>query len=73
MTRKREPRAAAMDVDRISGMGGVGQEQTPSWTREKMRRKKFTEEVSPEVEGDSEEATTAAEDDGHDGLLDVIA
>jgi hypothetical protein len=54
-------------------MGGVGQEQTPSWTREKMRRKKFTEEVSPEVEGDSEEATTAAEDDGHDGLLDVIA
>ena len=59
-----------MDVDRISTMGGVGQEQTPSWTREKMRRKKFAEEVPPEVEG--EEATPAAEDD-HDGQLDVIA
>lgn len=62
-----------MDVDRISGMGGVGQEQTPSWTREKMRRKKFTEEVPAEVEGDPEDAAQAAEDDGHDGLLDVIA
>jgi len=62
-----------MDVDRISGMGGVGQEQTPSWTREKMRRKKFAEEVPPEVDEDPEEATLPAKDDGHDGLLDVIA
>ncbi len=61
-----------MDVDRISSMGGVGQEQTPSWTREKMRRKKFAENVEPEAE--SEEPTQAAEpDDDHDGALDVIA
>jgi hypothetical protein len=65
--------AAAMDVDRISGMGGVGQEQSPSWTREKMRRRKFVEEVPAEVEGESDEEKPAAEDDDHEGLLDVIA
>jgi hypothetical protein len=62
-----------MDVDRISGMGGVGQEQTPSWTREKMRRKKFAEQVPPEVESDTDEGKTPAQEDDHDGLLDVIA
>lgn len=62
-----------MDVDRISGMSGVGQEQTPSWTREKMRRKKFAEEVPPEVEAEPEEAIPPAKDDEHDGQLDVIA
>lgn len=60
-----------MDVDRISGIGGVGQEQTPSWTREKMRRKRFIEEVPAEV--DAEDAEPPAVDDHHDGLLDVIA
>jgi hypothetical protein len=60
-----------MDVDRISGIGGVGQEQTPSWTREKMRRKKFAEEVPAEVE--AEDGTPSAVDDDHDGQLDVIA
>jgi hypothetical protein len=64
-------RAEAMDVDRIAPMGGVGQEQDPAWTRGKMRRKKFAEEVEPEVEGEPEEAVAADED--HDGLLDVIA
>lgn len=54
-------------------MGGVGQEQSPSWTREKMRRRKFVEEVPAEVEGESDEEKPAAEDDDHDGLLDVIA
>jgi hypothetical protein len=61
-----------MDVDRISGMGGVGQEQTPSWTREKMRRKKFVEEVPAEEEDEAEEATSEP-DEGHDGTLNVIA
>jgi hypothetical protein len=59
-----------MDVDRIGAMGGVGQEANPSWTREKMRRRKFTEDVEKEVE--SEEAEAAAVDE-HDGVLDVMA
>jgi hypothetical protein len=63
-----------MDVDRIAPMGGVGQEPNPSWTREKMRRRKFAEEVDPEVEGEPEESTdTVAEDTTRDGSLDVIA
>lgn len=67
-------RAAAMDVDRIAPMGGVGQEPNPSWTREKMRRRKFAEEVDPEVQGEPEESTdTVAEDTTRDGSLDVIA
>jgi hypothetical protein len=67
-------RTAAMDVDRIAPMGGVGQEPNPSWTREKMRRRKFAEEVDPEVQGETEESTdTVVEEEGHDGLLDVIA
>jgi len=60
-----------MDVDRISAMGGVGQEQNPAWTREKMRRRKFTEDVElSEIE--QEEAGAAADED-HDGLLDMMA
>ncbi len=55
-------------------MGGVGQEPNPSWTREKMRRRKFAEEVDPEVQGEPEESTdTVAEDTTRDGSLDVIA
>ncbi|MFP5227145.1 MAG: hypothetical protein ACLGXA_05905 [Acidobacteriota bacterium] len=60
-----------MDVDRISGIGGVGQEQTPSWTREKTRRKKFTEDVPADVESPEDSAPEPDED--HDGQLDVIA
>jgi len=63
-----------MDVDRISSMGGVGQEQTPSWTREKMRRRKFAEQVEPETESEPEAlAPPTEQDDDHDGALDVIA
>jgi hypothetical protein len=62
-----------MDVDRISAMGGVGQEQNPAWTREKMRRRKFTEDVEMS-EGEKEETVAAAVvDEDHDGLLDVMA
>lgn len=53
-------------------MGGVGQEQNPSWTREKMRRRKFAEQVEPETEGEEPEKTIDP-DDGHDGALDVMA
>jgi hypothetical protein len=61
-----------MDVDRIGAMGGVGQEANPSWTREKMRRRKFSEDVEPS-EGEKEEAATANVDEEHDGVLDVMA
>lgn len=55
-------------------MGGVGQEQNPSWTREKMRRRKFTAEVEPsESEAEEQAAAVAEVDSDHDGLLDVIA
>lgn len=60
-----------MDVDRIQPMGGVGQEQTPSWTRDKMRRRKFTEDVEKEVEGEPEPEPPEEKD--HDGSLNVIA
>jgi hypothetical protein len=60
-----------MDVDRISAMGGVGREQDPLWTREKMRRRKFSEDVEKEVESD--EAEMAVVDEEHDGVLDVMA
>ena len=62
-----------MDVDRISAMGGVGQEQNPSWTREKMRRRKFAEDVPPTEEEQEEAVEAAPADEEHDGLLDVIA
>lgn len=69
--RASEPRAAAMDVDRISEVGGVGPEPTPSWTREKMRRRKFVEDIPPEVEGS--EDSEPPQDEDHSGQLDVIA
>jgi hypothetical protein len=60
-----------MDVDRISPMGRVGQEPNPSWTREKLRRRKFTEDVESS-EGEKEEAASIVDED-HDGLVDVMA
>ncbi|MFY9744957.1 MAG: hypothetical protein WA891_20160 [Acidobacteriaceae bacterium] len=64
---------AAMDVDRISAMGGVGQEGNPAWTRARMRRRKFAEEVEPEVEGEQEAAEAVEMDEPHDGVLDLMA
>jgi hypothetical protein len=62
-----------MDVDRISAMGGVGQEQNPAWTRAKVRRRKFTEDVEPSESEQEEAAAAAVTDEDHDGLLDVMA
>ncbi len=66
-----------MDVDRISPMGGIGQDGSPAWTREKMRRRKFTEEVEPEVETDAGDAEVAAsadsDEDSKDRVLDLMA
>jgi len=61
-----------MDVDRISAMGGVIEEHDPAWTRGKARRRKFSEDVEPEVEQEAA-AGAAEEDEGHEGLLDVVA
>jgi hypothetical protein len=62
-----------MDVDRISAMGGVGQEGNPAWTRSKMRRRKFAEEVEPEVEGEREATEPVEMDEERDGALDLMA
>jgi hypothetical protein len=64
-----------MDVDRIAAMGGVGQEQSPLWTRNKTRRRKFSEEVEPSM-AEQEEAEAAAAgypNEEHDGVLDLMA
>jgi hypothetical protein len=53
-------------------MGGVGQEQNPAWTRGKTRRRKFVEEVEPEVEGERE-GELVKMDEEHDGVLDLMA
>jgi hypothetical protein len=64
-----------MEVDRISQMGGVGHEASPSWTRGKMRRHKFVEEVElSESEAEEQTAAEAVEmDEEHDGGLNVMA
>jgi hypothetical protein len=64
-----------MEVDRVSQMGGVGQEQTPSWTRARMRRRKFSEDAELD-ETDIEEAETeqSTEPGGDDSrTLDLLA
>lgn len=71
-------RAAAMDVDRISAMGGVGHEGSPLWNREKMRRRKFVEEVEPsESEVEELEEAAAADyslgDENSARVLNVMA
>ncbi|HEX4040011.1 MAG TPA: hypothetical protein VHX37_18300 [Acidobacteriaceae bacterium] len=63
-----------MEVDRVAPMGGVGQDADPSWTRQKMRRRKFTEEVpESEAELSAAEAEEAVEEDERVGSLDVVA
>jgi hypothetical protein len=70
-----------MEVDRVSQIGGVRQEADPSWTREKMRRRKFVEELpAPENEAEETEQNETdpnesldAKDEKHEGGLDVMA
>ena len=50
----------------------MGQEQNPAWTRGKMRRRNFAEDVEPEVEGELE-AEPVEMDEEHDGVLDLMA
>lgn len=70
-----------MEVDRVSQMGGVDHEQTPAWTRNKLRRRKFTEDAEPaesdqqeeeaQVEAAAESSTPA--EDGEPRTLDLMA
>lgn len=63
-----------MEVDRVVRMGPVGQEGTPAWTREGLRRRKFVLEVEPEVEGEPEESEGEPEEDSEEKPdLDVMA
>ena len=62
-----------MEVDRVWRMGGVGQEPSPSWNRDKLHRRRFTEEVEPPVEAESEEAGGADAENRHEGTLDMMA
>ena len=63
-----------MEVDRVSQMGGVDQEQTPAWTRNKLRRRKFTEEVElTEAERQEAEAAEASEPGDDARTLDLMA
>jgi hypothetical protein len=68
------PKGAAMEVDRVSQMGGLRQEADPSWMREKMRRRKFVQDL-PESEAEDAEpqASEAVEEETHKDGLDVIA
>jgi hypothetical protein len=52
----------AMEVDRVSQMGGVRPERISAWPQREKRRRKFVEEV-PESEAETEEreATEQAE------------
>lgn len=53
-----------MEVDRIAGMGGVGQEANPAWQRAARRRRKFREEVEePETELENPEEAGADQSD----------
>lgn len=64
--------AAIMEVDRVSRMGGLGGDGAPSWTRDKMQRRRYVEEVPSEDE--QEEAVQAVEtDEDRNGLLDLMA
>ncbi len=63
-----------MEVDRISQMSGVDHEQTPAWTRNKLRRRKFAEEPEPtEIEQQEAEAAQASEPGDEARTLDLMA
>lgn len=64
-----------MEVDRVVRMGPVTQEDTPAWTRDGLRRRRFVTEVEPEVEDQSEESAEDQSDDSGDPKpdLDVLA
>ena len=69
-----------MEVDRVSRMGGVGQESVPAWPNSALRRRKFVEEIEePQSEAENEDREDAQEagpvesDESTTGELDVMA
>ncbi|HSY03076.1 MAG TPA: hypothetical protein VK819_13010 [Acidobacteriaceae bacterium] len=70
-------KASAMEVDRVTEMGGVGRHEVVAWPRAGVRRRKFVEDVEDldeeDLEGAAEAAGEADAEDGHDGALDVMA
>lgn len=64
-----------MEVDRVVRMGPVTPEETPAWTREGQRRRRFVPEVEPEVEGEPDESAEEQSDDHPEPKpdLDVMA
>jgi hypothetical protein len=75
-----------MEVDRVSQMGGVGREATPSWPKNPARRRKFAEELPPAESDQDEEILvpqTSAEfeaevgdlnpSEDDDGVISVLA
>jgi hypothetical protein len=72
----------AMEVDRVTQMGGVGHEAAPVWQKSSQRRRKFTQDAStpehhdedaPPDQSPDPESTDPDPDDKHSGLLDVMA
>jgi len=64
-----------MEVDRVSRMGGLGGDGAPSWTRDKMQRRRIVEETQS-TEGEPEQQQAAEPDDAdedHAGELDLMA
>lgn len=70
-------KASAMEVDRVTQMGGVGRHEVVAWPRAGVRRRKFVEDVEDldgeDLEGSAEAADEEEREDGHDGALDVMA
>ncbi|MGC2620099.1 MAG: hypothetical protein WA414_13730 [Acidobacteriaceae bacterium] len=63
---------SAMEVDRVTGMGGMGRHEAPAWPRAAVRRRKFTEDVE-DLDGSVEDDVEEEMEEGHDGALDVMA
>jgi hypothetical protein len=70
-------KASAMEVDRVTQMGGVGRHEVVAWPRAGVRRRKFVEDVEDlngeDLEGSVEAAGEEEMEEGHDGALDVMA
>jgi len=65
-----------MEIDRVSPVGGLRQEAEPLWTREKLRRRKYSQDVpqpESEVEEGEPQAPERVDEGKRDGTLDVIA
>jgi hypothetical protein len=67
-------KASAMEVDRVTEMGGVGRHEVVAWPRAGVRRRKFVEDVE-DLDGEDLESSNEVveKEDERDGALDVMA